>query len=207
MECRSVNPRLRRLLCLWCWLFLAGSVGCEQDSIQAYDAPKDAAAPGLAVVGAAAAPDPVVAQQVEWKIPEGWRQVPGEKPMRVATFEVVNSSSPVEIAVSAFPGDVGGMLANVNRWRGQLGLPALERLEDQPLKEIGNPEGPGVVVIDLTAPESDGGGEPQRAVIATLTTPDTTWFIKMTGLKSAVGKEAETFERFVVANTGRFIAP
>jgi hypothetical protein len=27
-----------------------------------------------------------------------------------------------EVTVSAFPGDTGGLLANLNRWRGQIGL-------------------------------------------------------------------------------------
>lgn len=43
--------------------------------------------------------------------------------MRLATYQMQGPSGPVEVAISRFPGDVGGMLANVNRWRGQVGLP------------------------------------------------------------------------------------
>lgn len=43
--------------------------------------------------------------------------------MRLATYEMQGPSGPIEVAISRFPGDVGGMLANVNRWRGQVGLP------------------------------------------------------------------------------------
>lgn len=42
--------------------------------------------------------------------------------MRVATFKAERDGQPLEIAVSQFPGDVGGLLANVNRWRQQVGL-------------------------------------------------------------------------------------
>ncbi len=41
--------------------------------------------------------------------------------MRVATFKFGD----VEISLSQFPGDVGGVLANANRWRAQVGLPPI----------------------------------------------------------------------------------
>lgn len=59
--------------------------------------------------------------EIAWAVPEGWRRVPGDRPMRVATFEA-GDDVPVEVVVSVFPGDTGGLLANVNRWRGQVGL-------------------------------------------------------------------------------------
>lgn len=47
--------------------------------------------------------------------------------MRLATYVLEGPSGAVEVAINRFPGDVGGMLANVNRWRGQVGLaPATE---------------------------------------------------------------------------------
>lgn len=49
--------------------------------------------------------------------------------MRLATYEMQGPSGPIEVAISRFPGDVGGMLANVNRWRGQVGLPPTTEAE------------------------------------------------------------------------------
>lgn len=61
--------------------------------------------------------------QWPWSVPDNWTLVPGERPMRLATYQMQGLTGPVEVAISRFPGDVGGMLANVNRWRGQVGLP------------------------------------------------------------------------------------
>jgi hypothetical protein len=60
---------------------------------------------------------------ITWKAPEGWTRQAGEKPLRFATFEVGPRDHPLEVTVSAFGGSV---LANVNRWRGQLGLPDVD---------------------------------------------------------------------------------
>lgn len=64
-----------------------------------------------------------------WVVPVGWTLVPGERPMRVATYEAPGPDGPVEVAITRFPGNVGGELANINRWRGQMGLPAIDESE------------------------------------------------------------------------------
>ena len=53
-----------------------------------------------------------------WNIPTGWQQEP-DKPMRIASFKAGDA----ELIVTQFAKDnFGGMLANINRWRGQAGL-------------------------------------------------------------------------------------
>src|SRR5688500_16131105 len=64
-----------------------------------------------------------------WKVPAGWRQDARQRPMRFATFLIGEGDAAVEVAVSQFPGDVGGLLANVNRWRGQVGLAPVTEAE------------------------------------------------------------------------------
>lgn len=53
--------------------------------------------------------------------------------MRFKTFIAQTSAGEVEIALSRFPGDVGGVLANINRWRMQVGLAEIgpEALESE----------------------------------------------------------------------------
>lgn len=53
--------------------------------------------------------------------PEAWTEMPASG-IRKATFRVEDDNGKAELAVTVFPGDVGGTLANVNRWRGQVGL-------------------------------------------------------------------------------------
>ncbi len=45
--------------------------------------------------------------------------------MRVASFEVSENGKTADVSVIPLGGMAGGDLANVNRWRGQVGLPPL----------------------------------------------------------------------------------
>jgi len=59
-----------------------------------------------------------------WKLPEGWKENPGGG-MRFATLLIPSEAGPLELAVFRLnngPDEVAHALANINRWRGQLGL-------------------------------------------------------------------------------------
>ena len=46
--------------------------------------------------------------------------------MRVGSFMIGNDQdNSVDISITSSPGDVGGLLANVNRWIGQIDLPPI----------------------------------------------------------------------------------
>jgi hypothetical protein len=57
-----------------------------------------------------------------WIVPEGWVKDDSPRSMRLATYMIPTKLGNQEVAVSRFPGQVGGVLANINRWRGQMGL-------------------------------------------------------------------------------------
>ncbi|MCA9275835.1 MAG: hypothetical protein KDA29_07410 [Phycisphaerales bacterium] len=57
-----------------------------------------------------------------WAAPEGWVLDETPRQMRIATYMTPTESGQQEIAVTRFAGRVGGELANINRWRGQMGL-------------------------------------------------------------------------------------
>jgi hypothetical protein len=105
--------------------------GCDKEDVHAYRVPKPAQAPGGGGAPAPANPHtsglpmtpPAGSQgaRVVWTPPQGWEEQPTTQAMRIATFKAQG----VEVAVTAFPGDVGGMLANINRWRGQVGAEAV----------------------------------------------------------------------------------
>ena len=40
--------------------------------------------------------------------------------MVASAYNVEDTAGQAEVTISKFPGDVGGMIANVQRWRGQL---------------------------------------------------------------------------------------
>jgi hypothetical protein len=68
-----------------------------------------------------------------WTLPEGWKQQEGNE-LRFATIQMGSSDAPLELTVTKLPmrgGDESEyLLANVNRWRGELGLEPLASAEE-----------------------------------------------------------------------------
>ncbi|MBI5363794.1 MAG: hypothetical protein HZA53_11495, partial [Planctomycetes bacterium] len=64
----------------------------------------------------------ITSAQLAWKAPEGWVRAP-DRATRVLTL-LHGGDEDVECYVTTLPGAAGGVLANVNRWRGQLGAAA-----------------------------------------------------------------------------------
>ena len=59
---------------------------------------------------------------IAWVLPQGWSVLP-TKPMRLASFAVVVGETTGECGVSIAG---GAMLDNINRWRGQVGIPPIK---------------------------------------------------------------------------------
>ena len=63
--------------------------------------------------------------------------------MRVTTFVLGDHQPPIECTISIFPGDTGGVRANLTRWLRQLGLPTDDATVDGvvaalvPVKTVG----------------------------------------------------------------------
>jgi hypothetical protein len=96
----------------------------------------------------------------QWKLPEGWRQQPGTG-MRFATLELGPAGSAVELTViplSMPAGDEAAyVLANVNRWRTQLGLPSIAADQLSTDTEQIAFEGGVATAVDLMG--TPGGGQ------------------------------------------------
>jgi hypothetical protein len=200
-------PTPRRVLTLALLAPLA-LLGCEEEGIRSYEAPKDAAdslqLPATTVPGlptSAPGSDPA---DGDWELPEGWTASSEQRPMRLATFIAPNpndAEDPLEVALSVFPQDVGGALANVNRWRGQLGLDPVSaaQLPDvtAPLTE-GDDSSGTLVEIEGEAQHQDLGEVPVAMIVAMVPDPaaDRTWFVKAVGLPDQVATQRDAFIQF-----------
>ncbi len=64
----------------------------------------------------------------EWQLPEGWKQEPGSG-LRFATLKISEKDQTLDVRVTKLPApenpDAEYVLANVNRWRGQMKLSPL----------------------------------------------------------------------------------
>lgn len=90
---------------LWCGVVLLA--GCERDQVQTYRVSKVSAVLPVA--------------ENQWfsaELPDGWAEQPGSG-MRMATYTIEGTSIDFYL-ISLGMGDV---VSNVNRWRGQVGLP------------------------------------------------------------------------------------
>lgn len=135
-------------------------------------------------------------QGLFWATPDGW--VRGrDRSMRLVTFSP-GGSADTECYITVLPGEAGGLSANLNRWRSQMGQPALS------LDEIGALERREVLGAEGVFIEIDGdftgmsGGTTQGAGFLGMVcrVGDGTLFVKMTGPASAVGAERDNFFAF-----------
>src|SRR5205823_2996632 len=102
--------------------------------------------------------------------------------MRAATFTPPQDAGKSEVTVVALPGDVGGELANVNRWRGQIALPPLSEAQLASARTTVRSRAGGAALYDFT-----GGGQVKtRIAAAWIKVSGTTWFFKLMGDEKAV---------------------
>ncbi|NQU11409.1 hypothetical protein HQ590_11495 [bacterium] len=134
----------------------------------------------------------------QWTVPDGW-EAGRASSVRKGSFAVTSpDGQEADIAVTAFPGDVGGTLANVNRWRGQLGLAPITEEAAAKLTTALDVSGVAATVVDLLGEEVPAGKtSPQRMIVATVPHAGDSWFFKMTGDAPVVEKERVRFLQFV----------
>ncbi|MBL9200245.1 MAG: hypothetical protein JNL39_07040 [Opitutaceae bacterium] len=187
---------------------------CSKPEITTYRAPKDpepaakagaphahagaapAAAPAAPATGGTMAATPVATASgpgLAWSAPASWTVKPASS-MRRGSYTIKGDGGEADMSITAFPGDVGGDLANVNRWRGQIGLAPIapgelaatvQRLERNGLK---------MGAVDLGGAT---GPNPQRTLAAIVPHGGSSWFFKLTGPDALVAKEKAAFMAFL----------
>ncbi len=113
--------------------------------------------------------------------------------MRKATYAITEGGATAELAVTAFPGDVGGEIANVNRWRGQVGLEPVSDADARSAIVRIDANGLKIGVVDVADPRGNG----TRLLGAMVPVDGATWFFKVLGPDAAVGAAKPAFLEFV----------
>ena len=131
-----------------------------------------------------------------WEVPSGWKEIPGGQ-FLVAKFLLTGATNAqASVNVSMSSGDGGGLLGNLNRWRGQLGLGPLA--EADLAREIQPLELPGgkASVADISGQDARSG---QKARVLAVVVPRSgeTWFYKLMGDAQVVQQEKDGFLKFV----------
>lgn len=158
---------------------------CEKPQITVTQVPKPPAQNTMPNLAAAPSQDTPV-----WTAPESWIPQPTTA-MRKGNWLIEGENGArAEVSALAFPGNVGGELANVNRWLGQIQAPVMTQAELDAIKkpvEISHHAGFTVFL------KSD----PQSIYAAVIPVHEQTWFIKMMGDTALVQSEREAFDRFL----------
>jgi len=132
----------------------------------------------------------------KWQVPPGWKETSGGQ-FLIAKFLVPgpdNARAAVNVSMSA--GDGGGLAANVNRWRGQLGLQPLAQTElekqVQPL-ELASGK---AMLVDMSGTDARTGQQ-SHVLGAIVPQANRTWFYKLMGDERTVAQQKEAFIKFV----------
>ncbi len=128
-----------------------------------------------------------------YTVPEAWEVMPPSR-MVLLTFQSANSerADTVSISSSAFPGEVGGQLANINRWRRQIGLGPVEEAEAMALVQPLNISGKEAWQVSLFN-ESAGA----QMVVSAVFHDGKTWFFKMIGMKEPVDSQLDNYNSYL----------
>lgn len=209
--------------------------GCDEPSgPRAYEAPVEERPAALAererAVGGSAAPRgstapdapasasaAASAESLSWSLPEGWSEQPSDSPMRHATLYSGDpaAADTLSVTVSRFSGNIGGLAANVNRWRRQVGLePVGPEQVMQDVRPIEDGDVP-CLMIDLTgeavAGDTSGGGMPGmpapagpgegpvRLIVAWFSDGSHHWFFKATASPDVMEQHAEAFAQLIAS--------
>jgi hypothetical protein len=131
-----------------------------------------------------------------WTVPPGWREEPPSQ-MLLGKFSVHgDSGAKAEVTVSAFPGDVGGLLANINRWRGQVGLNDIAESDLSSNVTALDLPGNKATMIDVSG-VNPRNGQKTRLIGAIIPREGKTWFFKLSGDEQVAEKEKAAFVKFI----------
>jgi hypothetical protein len=131
-----------------------------------------------------------------WTVPSGWQSVPPSQFLLVEFSVPGANGTKAEVNVATMGGTGGGLLPNVNRWRGQLGLNAASESDLAQLAQSLDVPGGKATLVDFDGVNAKTG-TPTRLVAVIVSQNDQTWFYKLMGDKQIVAKQKDAFTKFI----------
>jgi hypothetical protein len=132
-----------------------------------------------------------------WQAPSDWKET-APRPMRLVSFQMGRSS---ECYVSVLGGEGGGLVANLDRWKGELGLGRTTPAEVASLQRVPM-LGHEAVLFEGVGEYSSMGGDPRpdSAMLGAICMRDQdSVFVKMIGPRDEVLALREPFVRFLAS--------
>jgi hypothetical protein len=144
-------------------------------------------------MGAPTASAPISSEgKPDWQVPAGWQEVSGGQ-FLVAKFTLTGAGGvTAAVNVSSSPGEGGGLAGNINRWRGQLGLPPIVEILTTPI-DVTNGK---AQLVDMSGTDARTG-QPTRLVGVIVPQSGQTWFYKLMGDAKVIESQKNVFIQFV----------
>jgi hypothetical protein len=178
------------------WVFLASALwlaSCHNDKVEVYKIPKEGISVAMQSGSAGLVPPP--GNPAQWTKPDGWIEQSLSE-MRLGSFKVDGpNASSADVSVIAFPGEAGGLISNLNRWRGQLQLEPLDENQLSQIIQRTEVDNAPTYLVDFQTGEN--APNPSRILGAVLQTADRAWFVKMTGPPELIESQRQKFLDFV----------
>jgi hypothetical protein len=131
--------------------------------------------------------------RLAWTAPEGWTELPGSE-MRLATFKIGTENA--ECTIVAFPGEAGGVKANIRRWLGQISVEVGDEQLDAFLRSqpsITTEGGLPCTIFDFAPLLPVGADNPTSMIAGIAAANRQSIFIKLMGPASVLAAEQERF--------------
>ncbi|HWD91604.1 MAG TPA: hypothetical protein VG938_04560 [Verrucomicrobiae bacterium] len=129
-------------------------------------------------------------------LPAGWKEIPNP-PMLLAKYVIQGSGgAEADVNVSMLAGQGGGVMMNITRWRGQLGLPPLSEEDFSKQTQTVDVAGTQATVVDMTGTDGKTGKKARLVGVIAPQAGDT-WFYKLMGDEQIVGQQKDTFMKFI----------
>ena len=127
--------------------------------------------------------------ELKWTAPAAFEPKPVSA-MRKGSYRLKAAGGEADVSITAFPGATGGLEANLNRWRGQVGLAPLDpaQVTADALKFDAN--GLSFVVVDYQ-------GSAGHMLGAIVPFNGNSWFFKLTGPDATVVAAKPAFLEFL----------
>ncbi len=164
-------------------------VGCGQEQIRSYRAPKDGRVDSASYAQTGSS-------VIRWVAPTDWQALaPGEMRLGNFTVQSVNGSQ-ARITIIPLPGEGGSDIENLNRWRAQVGLQPVDQAQMTGLTEEVEIASTRTRLFDMTGVPA-GGNSRMRLIAAVLRRDGTAWFFKMIGDEDLVAEQKQAFIQFL----------
>ena len=169
------------------WVDLLGGTSPPSSQPSAVAGGRPSVAPGNSTARSATAP-------LQYDVPDGWQ--PGRtSSFRLATFDLERDGQQAEVTLIPLSGDWGTLLANVNRWRKQAGLDAIDENELENSVRKVTVDGIESSIVEILPPDESPAAS--AILVAIIPRPDRTLFVKLMGDRKLASDEKSNFEAFV----------